>query len=118
MSRRAAITAVFFVDGALFATWASRIPALSDRVHAGAGILGLCLLAPAAAAVVSMPLVGRLLPGRSSSPSYNPCTKLLFPGCKALNTHPKPLSRSILVNFIARSVDIRAKTIGCRRVAP
>ena len=67
MSRRAAITAVFFVDGALFATWASRIPALADHVHAGAGILGLCLLAPAAAAVVSMPLVGRLLPGRSSS---------------------------------------------------
>ena len=67
MSRRSAITAVFFVDGALFATWASRIPALSDQVHAGAGILGLCLLAPAAAAVVSMPLVGRLLPGRSSS---------------------------------------------------
>jgi predicted MFS family arabinose efflux permease len=67
VSRRVAITAVFFVDGALFATWASRIPALSDRVGAGAGILGLCLLAPAAAAVVSMPLVGRLLPGRSSA---------------------------------------------------
>jgi MFS family permease len=67
MNRRWAITAVFFVDGALFATWASRIPALSDHVHADAGILGLCLLAPAAAAVVSMPLVGRLLPGRSSS---------------------------------------------------
>jgi MFS family permease len=63
---RWAITAVFFVDGALFATWASRIPALSDHVHADTGILGLCLLAPAAAAVVSMPLVGRLLPGRSS----------------------------------------------------
>jgi MFS family permease len=68
MSRRLAITAVFFVDGALFATWASRIPALSDHVGASAGILGLCLLAPAAAAVVSMPLVGRLLPGRSSRP--------------------------------------------------
>ena len=67
MSPRTAITTVFFVDGALFATWASRIPALADRVHAGAGILGLCLLAPAAAAVVSMPLVGRRLPGRSSS---------------------------------------------------
>ncbi len=66
MSPRWAITGVFFVDGALFATWASRIPALSDRVHADPGILGLCLLAPAAAAVVSMPLVGRLLPGRSS----------------------------------------------------
>jgi MFS family permease len=58
---------VFFVDGALFGTWASRIPALSDQVHAAPGVLGLCLLAPAAAAVVSMPLVGRVLPGRSSS---------------------------------------------------
>ncbi len=67
MSRRWAITAVFFVDGALFGTWASRIPALSDQVHADAGILGLCLLAPAAAAVVAMPLVGRVLPGRSSA---------------------------------------------------
>ena len=66
MNPRSAITAVFFVDGALFATWASRIPALSDRAGAGAGLLGLCLLAPAAAAVISMPLVGRLLPGRSS----------------------------------------------------
>jgi MFS family permease len=67
MKRRAAITAVFFADGALFGTWVSRIPALSDHVHADPGILGLCLLAPAAAAVVSMPLVGRLLPGRSSA---------------------------------------------------
>jgi predicted MFS family arabinose efflux permease len=66
VSPRAAITAVFFADGALFATWASRIPALSDRAHASAGVLGLCLLAPAAAAVCSMPIVGRLLPGRSS----------------------------------------------------
>jgi predicted MFS family arabinose efflux permease len=66
MSPRAAVTAVFFADGALFATWASRIPALSDRAGAAAGVLGLCLLAPAVAAVVSMPLVGRLLPGRSS----------------------------------------------------
>jgi MFS family permease len=67
VNSRSAITAVFFVDGALFGTWASRIPALSDHVHADPGVLGLCLLAPAAAAVVSMPLVGRVLPGRSSS---------------------------------------------------
>jgi hypothetical protein len=63
---RAGITAVFFVNGALFASWASRIPALSDRVGASAGVLGLALLAPALGAVVAMPLVGRLLPGRSS----------------------------------------------------
>lgn len=66
MSPRAAITAVFFVNGALFASWASRIPALSDHVGASNGVLGLALLAPAAGAIVAMPLVGRLLPGRSS----------------------------------------------------
>ena len=66
MSPRAGITAVFFVNGALFASWASRIPALSDRAGATTGVLGLALLAPALAAVVAMPLVGRLLPGRSS----------------------------------------------------
>jgi MFS family permease len=57
---------VFFVDGALFASWVSRIPALSDRVGANPGVLGLALLAPAVGAVIAMPLVGRLLPGRSS----------------------------------------------------
>jgi MFS family permease len=66
VSPRAAITVVFFVNGALFASWASRIPALSDRVGATPGVLGLALLAPAVGAVVAMPLVGRLLPGRSS----------------------------------------------------
>ncbi|HWF35052.1 MAG TPA: MFS transporter [Solirubrobacteraceae bacterium] len=66
MRPRTAITLVFFVNGALFATWASRIPALSDRVGATTGVLGLALLAPALGAVIAMPLVGRLLPGRSS----------------------------------------------------
>jgi hypothetical protein len=66
MTPRAAITAVFFVNGALFASWASRIPALSDRAGASTGSLGLALLAPAVGAVIAMPVVGRLLPGRSS----------------------------------------------------
>jgi MFS family permease len=63
---RPAITVVFFVNGALFASWASRIPALSDNVGATTGVLGLALLAPAIGAIIAMPLVGRLLPGRSS----------------------------------------------------
>ncbi len=66
MTPRAAITAVFFVDGALFASWVSRIPALSDHVGANAGLLGVALVAPALAAVVTIPIVGRLLQGRSS----------------------------------------------------
>jgi len=66
ITARAAVTTAFFVNGALFATWASRIPALSSRVGATTGDLGLALLAPAVGAVVAMPLIGRLLPGRSS----------------------------------------------------
>jgi len=58
MSPRFAITAVFFVNGALFSSWASRIPALSDRVDATTGVLGLALLAPAVGAVIAMPTVG------------------------------------------------------------
>jgi MFS family permease len=63
---RAAITTVFFVNGALFASMASRIPALADRTDAGNGTLGLALLGPAVGALVAMPQVGRLLPGRST----------------------------------------------------
>jgi MFS transporter len=66
MSPRAAITTVFFADGALFASWVSRIPALSDHVGATTGQLGLALLAPAAGALIAIPLAGRMLPGRSS----------------------------------------------------
>ncbi len=66
ISARAGVTTVFFVNGAMFATWASRIPAVSHRVGASTGALGLTLLAPAVAALVTMPIVGRLLPGRSS----------------------------------------------------
>jgi len=66
ISARAGITVAFFVNGALFATWASRIPALSSRVGATTGVLGLALLAPAVGAVITMPLVGRWLPGRAS----------------------------------------------------
>jgi MFS family permease len=66
VSARAGVTVIFFVNGALFASWASRIPALSDRVDATTGALGLALLAPALGAIVAMPLVGRVLPRRSS----------------------------------------------------
>ena len=66
MTARRAIAVVFFVDGALFASWASRIPALAAHVGANSATLGLALLAPAVGALVAMPAVGRFLPGRSS----------------------------------------------------
>lgn len=66
MTPRAAVTLVFFLNGALFASWATRIPALADRTDASDGELGLVLLAPAVGALVAMPQVGRLLRRGSS----------------------------------------------------
>jgi hypothetical protein len=97
MRPRAAITAVFFVDGALFATWASRIPALSDRAGASTATLALCLLAPAAAAVFAMPLVARFLPGRSSRAF-----------CRAAVAG---LMLAVLLPALARSVPMLALTL-------
>jgi MFS family permease len=67
VSPRAAITLVFAANGALFASWATRIPALAERTGASDGALGLVLLGPALGAIAAMPQVGRLLPGRASS---------------------------------------------------
>jgi hypothetical protein len=81
---------VFFINGALFASWASRIPALSDRVGATTGALGLALLAPAVAALIAMPIVGRLLPARSSR------TFCLFSVAALMAAVPLPgLARSV-----------------------
>jgi hypothetical protein len=100
-----AIRTVFFVNGALFASWASRIPALSDRVGATPGVLGLALLAPAVGAIVAMPTVGRLLPGRSSRTFCGwaivaLCLALLLPG---LARSVPALALALLVIGLANS---------------
>lgn len=55
-----AIAAMFFLNGALFGIWASRIPAFKSRFGLDDGMLGLLLLCLAAGAIVSFPLAGRL----------------------------------------------------------
>ncbi|MES2923049.1 MAG: MFS transporter [Verrucomicrobiota bacterium] len=56
---RLAVAATFFFNGALFATWVSRIPALKEERGLSHGMLGLALLMIALGAVVAMPLAGR-----------------------------------------------------------
>jgi MFS family permease len=54
------VAAVFFVNGASFANWVARVPAVKDRIDAGTGTLGVALLGIAAGSLVSMPFAGRL----------------------------------------------------------
>jgi predicted MFS family arabinose efflux permease len=60
VTRRAAVAVavVFFANGALFANWVARIPAVKDALDAGDGALGLALLGIAAGSLVTMPFAG------------------------------------------------------------
>ncbi|MGY1695113.1 MULTISPECIES: MFS transporter [unclassified Geodermatophilus] len=56
---RAAVSAVFFLNGVVFANWVTRIPAVSDRTGATPGALGLALLCIAVGSILAMSLAGR-----------------------------------------------------------
>jgi MFS family permease len=54
-AHRLAVAAVFFVNGAGFASWAVRLPALQERHSLGEGALGAALLGAAAGLFVALP---------------------------------------------------------------
>jgi MFS family permease len=54
------VAAVFFVNGALFANWVARVPAVKDAIGADTGSLGLALLGLAVGSLLTMPFAGRL----------------------------------------------------------
>lgn len=59
--QRLAISLVFFCNGAGFASWVSRIPAVREQLGLSEGELGTALLAMAAGALMSFPLAGRAI---------------------------------------------------------
>jgi MFS family permease len=56
--RRVAVSALFFVAGLCFASWASRIPDVAQKLHLSEGELGQLLLALPAGALAGLPLAG------------------------------------------------------------
>jgi fucose permease len=66
LATRLAVSTLFFVNGAVLASWLPHIPAVKARLTSGDGQLGLVLLAMAAGAVVALPLAGWLI-GRAGS---------------------------------------------------
>ena len=53
--------AAFIISGFAFASWASRIPQVRDRLHLSPADLGLVLLAIAAGSLVALPLAGTIV---------------------------------------------------------
>jgi MFS family permease len=67
---RLAVAAVFCVHGAVGGSFATRIPWIKEHLHAGTGMLGVVLLAPAVGSLIAMPMAGRLahrLGGRATT---------------------------------------------------
>ena len=60
-ANRIAVAAFFFIQGFVFASWASRIPHIQQRLHLSDGSLGSVLLALPIGLMVSLPLSGWLV---------------------------------------------------------
>ncbi|MFC5720961.1 MFS transporter [Streptomyces gamaensis] len=65
---RAAVSVVFFVTGAAFATWAARVPAVQDRLDLSEGRLAVALVGLSGGAFLGLPLVGGLVARLGSRP--------------------------------------------------
>lgn len=56
-----AVTAIFFVHGAVFASWAARVPAVQAELGLSAGLLGLVLAGPGVGALAGSQVGGLLV---------------------------------------------------------
>ena len=57
---RTAVTAVFFLNGIVFASWYSRLPSIQEELDLGPGTLGLALLGAPVGLLAAQPLTGAL----------------------------------------------------------
>ncbi len=58
---RISVSVIFGVHGAVYGTFATRVPWIAEHVHASPGLLGTALVAPAIGAIVTMPLGARFI---------------------------------------------------------
>jgi MFS family permease len=65
---RAAVSAIFFLNGAAFASWYGRLPDIQDTIGAGPGELGLALVGAPVGLLVAQPLAGAVAASIGSRP--------------------------------------------------
>jgi MFS family permease len=125
---RIAATVLFTVDGAVFGSWASRIPDVAASVGAGPTALGLALLCISLGALASMQLTGalcaRLGPGLAGvAAAIATCAALALPG---LTGSLPELAVALLVfgaatgtlNVAANAIGVQVETAAHRPVLP
>ena len=99
MTPRIATFLTFLVNGAMMGTWVAHIPWLQDHLGISKATLGFCLLFMAAGALVSMPLTGHILDGRSSASVTRAATLIfcLMLPLPLLATSPTVLAATLFV---------------------
>ncbi len=65
---RISVLVIFFIHGAVFATWVSRIPAVQGALGLSTGKFGLALVGVAVGSLISMPIAGWLIARYGSKP--------------------------------------------------
>lgn len=65
---RAAVAAIFFLNGATFSSWYARLAAIQDELEIGPGLIGLALLGAPLGLLLSLPAVGGVVARRGSRP--------------------------------------------------
>ena len=74
---RYAISAAFFINGMILASWVATIPLARERLSLSEGVLGLTLLSMAVGSLIAMPVTGMLI-GRFGSRRMTILTMSLF----------------------------------------
>lgn len=97
---RIALLVVFAVNGAVLASWATRIPAVRESAGLSTAGLGLVLLAPAVGALVAFELSGRACARFGSARTTGVCAVLfclLLPLIAPVDHHPVVLFGALLL---------------------
>lgn len=85
----AATATAFFLSGAVFGTWVSRLPAVREQVAASVAELGMALLMPGVGSLLSMPFMGaacRRWGSRRMVASFGLFSIALLPGLAGART--------------------------------
>lgn len=65
---RLAVSAIFFLNGAAFASWYARLASIQEDLGLGPGLVGLALLGAPAGLLLAQPVVGGVIARRGSRP--------------------------------------------------
>jgi len=114
-SARFAVAVLFFLTGAVFATWAARIPAIQATLKLSPGELGLALLGTATGELLSMNLAGYLAArfgSRSITIIASVCLSAMLPVLALAPTLPMLVGTLLLFGAAFGSVNVAMNTQG------